>query len=211
MLPASELQGARDAAAKIGIRHILLEEDGIDDTVAENPRDRCYHCKKIEFGAIIEEAARHGIDTVLDGSNVDDLSDYRPGLKALAELGVFSPLREAGLTKDDIRALSRNFGLPTWNKPAFACLASRIPYGERIDREKLKAVERAEDVLRERGFVQFRVRAHQNIARIEVAPDERKKFFDEKTLDDIAGAVKKCGFTYAAFELAGYKMGSLNA
>ncbi|MDR3122827.1 MAG: ATP-dependent sacrificial sulfur transferase LarE, partial [Treponema sp.] len=129
LLPQSEREDAARVAAQVGIEHILVEEEDIDEEVAANPRNRCYHCKKLEFGAIRAAAEKRGIHVVLDGSNLDDLGDYRPGLKALEELGVLSPLREAGLRKDDIRALSRRFELPTWDKPAFACLASRIPYG----------------------------------------------------------------------------------
>jgi uncharacterized protein len=210
MLPKSEIEGAQSVARQIGIEHILVEEGEIDEEVAANPKERCYFCKKLEFGAIMEAAGERGVATVLDGSNVDDEGDYRPGLKALTELGVLSPLREAGLDKAEIRELSRRFGLPTWNKPAFACLASRIPYGERIDREKLARIEKAEEALQAAGFRQFRVRSHGDIARIEVAPEERRRFFDEALLDALARSVKDCGFLYAAFELSGYAMGSMN-
>ncbi|GHV30928.1 adenine nucleotide alpha hydrolase [Spirochaetia bacterium] len=210
MLPKSEIDCAAMVARKVGIEHILIEETEIDDEVAANPKERCYFCKKIEFGAILEAAKKRGINTVLDGSNLDDLTDYRPGLKALAELEVFSPLRAAGLTKQDIRDLSKRFDLPTWDKPAFACLASRIPYGERIDREKLSRVEKAETLLREAGFRQFRVRSHGDIARIEVAPEERRRFFDEKLLDSVSRSFKSYGFLYVALELEGYVMGNLN-
>jgi uncharacterized protein len=199
-----------DIARRVGIEHVLVEESEIDCAVAANPKDRCYHCKKLEFSSIIAAAGERGIGVVLDGSNMDDLGDYRPGLKALEELGVVSPLREAGLGKKEIRELSRRFGLPTWDKPAFACLASRIPYGERIDREKLSRVEKAEDYLRARGFRQFRVRSHGDIARIEAAREERSKFFSEELLDEVSAALKSFGFLYAAFELEGYRMGSLN-
>jgi uncharacterized protein len=210
MLPKSEIECAREVARKVGIEHVLIEESEIDDEVAANPKERCYFCKKLEFGAILEAAQKRGINTVLDGSNQDDLGDYRPGLKALAELQIFSPLREAGLTKAEIRELSRRFDLPTWDKPAFACLASRIPYGERIDREKLARVEKAEDALRAAGFRQFRVRSHGDIARIEVAPDERRRFFDESTLDALSQSLKSFGFLYVALELEGYAMGNMN-
>jgi uncharacterized protein len=214
MLPKSEMEWAKIIAEKTGITHIFVEEKNIDAQVAANPKDRCYYCKKIEFGKIIAEAKRRGINTVLDGSNMDDLSDYRPGLRAISELQVCSPLREAELNKSEIRALSKEAGLPTWDKPAFACLASRVPYGEKIDAEKLSAIEAAESYLRERGFVQFRVRSHgntQRVARIEVAPDERKKFFDEKLLDEASAKLKSLGFAFVAFEAAGYRMGSMNA
>jgi uncharacterized protein len=216
MLPKSEIDCAREVAGKVGIGHFLIEENEIDEEVAANPKERCYFCKKIEFGSILEEAKKHGVYTVLDGSNLDDLGDYRPGLKALAELEIFSPLRAAELTKAEIRELSRRFDLPTWDKPAFACLASRIPYGERINREKLLRVEKAEDLLRAAGFRQMRVRSHEGggaqgaIARIEVAPDERKRFFDEVLLDSISKKFKSFGFLYVALELEGYALGNMN-
>ncbi|MDR2096078.1 MAG: ATP-dependent sacrificial sulfur transferase LarE [Treponema sp.] len=210
MLPQSEITAAKEIAARIGIRHILVEETEIDEEVAANPKERCYFCKKIEFGGILNAAKRQGINAVLDGSNIDDLGDYRPGLKALEELGIVSPLRKAGLNKAEIRTLSKHFDLPTWNKPAFACLASRIPYGERIDREKLERIDKAEERLRAVGFRQFRVRSHGDIARIEVAPEERPRFFNEQFLDDLSASFKSFGFLYVAFELEGYRMGSLN-
>jgi uncharacterized protein len=210
MLPRSEIEGAREIAARIGIAHILIEESEIDEEVAANPRERCYFCKKIEFANILRAARERGLAAVLDGSNMDDLGDYRPGLKALEELKIRSPLREAGLTKGEIRELSRRFDLPTWDKPAFACLASRIPYGERIDREKLSRVEKAEDTLRALGFRQFRVRSHGGIARIEVAAAERRRFFDEALLDSVSRTFKSYGFLYVALELEGYVMGNMN-
>jgi len=210
LLPQAEVVAARQIAAQIGISHVLIDDPDIDDTVAANPQDRCYHCKKVEFGRMLQEAEARGFSTVLDGSNLDDMNDYRPGLRALKELRIVSPLREAGLAKHEIRALSQKFGLPTWNKPAFACLASRVPYGEPIDREKLLKIERAEDVLRLRGFHQYRVRVHGDLARIEVAPDERVKFFDPTTLDEVSKAIKEAGFLYVALELEGYRSGSLN-
>ncbi|GHV61967.1 adenine nucleotide alpha hydrolase [Spirochaetia bacterium] len=210
MLPKSEIECAADIAGRVGIEHILVEEDGIDEEVAANPKERCYFCKKIEFGNILKAAKERGINAVLDGSNMDDLGDYRPGLRALEELKIISPLREADLHKAEVRELSKRFNLPTWDKPAFACLASRIPYGERIDREKLSRIEKAEDALRSIGFRQFRVRSHENIARIEVSPDERKHFFDETMLDNISRTLKSYGFLYVAFELEGYLMGNMN-
>ncbi len=210
MLPESELKGATELAASIGIRHVLVEDNEIEEEVAENPIDRCYYCKRVEFSTIQRAAAEHGIEHVLDGSNKDDLLDYRPGLKALEELAVVSPLREAGLTKNEIRELSRRLGLKTWDKPAFACLASRIPYGERITEKKLSKVEKAEDYLREAGFRQFRVRSHRDIARIELAPEEREKLFDTEKMDRISAALKSFGFLYVCVELEGYRAGNLN-
>jgi uncharacterized protein len=210
LLPKSELDDARAVADLVGIRHILVESGAIEDEVAVNSKDRCYHCKKREFGAIARAARELGIGTVLDGSNVDDESDYRPGMRAIAELGVASPLREAGLGKEEIRELSRRLGLPTAEKPAFACLASRIPYGERIDAAKLARVEQAEDYLRSLGFRQFRVRSHGDLARIEVDPSERTKLFSEAAMDAMAAAFESFGFLYACVDLAGYRRGSLN-
>ncbi|MDR2192871.1 MAG: ATP-dependent sacrificial sulfur transferase LarE [Treponema sp.] len=215
MLPAREIEDAKRIAGLIGIEHALLPAPVIEDDVAGNPVDRCYHCKKHEFGAVIEYARARGIHAVLDGSNADDEGDYRPGMRAVAELGVISPLRDARLTKLDVRALAKERALPIWDKPAFACLASRIPYGETIDIEKLAAVERAEAVLTEAGFRQARVRRHSipggALARIEVAPEERSAFFNTALLDDLSEKIKKTGFVYAAFELAGYATGSMNA
>jgi uncharacterized protein len=210
MLPQSELDDARKVAASVGIRHLLLEENEIAAEVAANPPDRCYHCKKREFGAIQRAAKLEGIGTVLDGTNLDDEGDYRPGMRAIAELGIASPLREAGLTKADVRELSRRLGLPTWDKPAFACLASRVPYGERIDPATLERIEKAEAYLKTLGLRQFRVRSHGDIARLEVARDERPKLFDEAKLDAISAKLKLFGFLYVCFELEGYSMGSLN-
>jgi len=209
MLSKSELSDAKRVAEQIGIEHITIE-DIISEKVAENPRDRCYFCKKEEFGKIIQAAKEHGISAVLDGTNIDDESDYRPGLKALQELGVFSPLREAKLTKAEIRELSRLANIPVWDKPAFACLASRVPYGQKITKELLAKIEAGEEILRSFGFKQFRLRTHGNIARIEVAKNERSKFFDELVLDEISKKIKQLGFAFVAMELEGYEMGSLN-
>jgi pyridinium-3,5-biscarboxylic acid mononucleotide sulfurtransferase len=210
MLPRSELRAARELAAFIGIRHVLLEDPVIEGKVAENPRDRCYHCKKIGFAGVIRAALERGITRVLDGSNADDASDYRPGAAAGAELGVLSPLRDAGLTKAEIRQLSRGLGLPTWDKPAFACLASRVPYGEPITAEKLRMVDGAEEYLRGLGLRQVRVRIHDRMARIEVAPEERGKLMDADVLDDVSARLKSFGFLYVCMELEGYRMGSMN-
>jgi pyridinium-3,5-biscarboxylic acid mononucleotide sulfurtransferase len=210
MIPKSEINDAKEVAVFIGIKHILIEDNVIEDVVSKNPVDRCFHCKKIEFSTIQKTAKENGIDTVYDGSNMDDLSDYRPGLKALKELNIVSPLREAGLSKEEIRELSKRLNLKTWDKPAFACLASRIPYGELITIEKLNKVEKAEDYLRSKGFQQFRVRNHEDIARIELAPNEREKIFNAELMDNISKELKSYGFVYVCMELEGYKTGSLN-
>lgn len=210
LLPRRELRDAKEVAARVGIRPLVIREQGIPPAVAVNPPDRCYHCKKAEFALIRETARGLGISRVLDGSNADDAADYRPGARALRELGVESPLREAGMTKADIRELSRRFGLPTWDKPASACLASRVPYGETVDGEKLSRIEGAEEALRSRGLRQVRVRVHGQVARIEVAPEERHLLFDTTLLDDISSRLKALGFQYVCLELEGYRMGSLN-
>ncbi|MDR0411402.1 MAG: ATP-dependent sacrificial sulfur transferase LarE [Treponema sp.] len=215
MLPASEAADAERIARLIGIEHVLLRCPDIEADVASNPVDRCYHCKKHEFGAIIDYAKTRAINTVLDGSNADDEGDYRPGLQAVTELGVISPLRDVGLTKTEIRALSKECSLPVWDKPAFACLASRIPYGETIDTKKLAEIEKAEAILTATGFRQVRVRRHSirggALARIEVAPEERNKLFDTVLLDTLSTRIKEAGFLYVAFELSGYATGSMNA
>jgi uncharacterized protein len=211
MLSKSELLDAKKISAQIGIEHITIEEKLIDENVAKNLRDRCYFCKKKGFDKIMQFAKERGINAVLDGTNIDDENDYRPGLKALLELGVFSPLRETGFSKAEIRELSRLANIPIWNKPAFACLASRVPYGHKITKELLLKIEAGEEILSSFGFELFRLRAHDDIARIEVAKNERSKFFNEQTLDEISKKIKDLGFTFAAMELGGYEMGNLNS
>jgi len=206
----SEMKDAEDLAKEIGITHYMINDDEIEDEVLANPVNRCYHCKKVEFTRILEKAHEEKITIVFDGSNVDDMSDYRPGLQALSELKVISPLRLAGLTKSDIRELSHELGLRTWNKPALACLGSRIPYGERITIEKLTRIDKSEDYMRTLGFIQFRVRSHGDMARIEVSPEERTKLFDEKLLDTISKKLKSYGYQYVCLEMEGYITGSLN-
>jgi len=206
----SEMKDAEDLAKEIGITHYMINDDEIEDEVLANPVNRCYFCKKIEFGRILEKANEVGIKIVFDGSNMDDMSDYRPGLQALSELKVISPLRMAELTKSDIRELSHQLGLRSWNKPALACLGSRIPYGERITIEKLTKIDKSEDYLRSLGFVQFRVRSHEKMARIEISPEERSKMFDGNLLDQISKQLKSYGYQYVCMELEGYVTGSLN-
>lgn len=211
MHSSREIQEALVFGKKIGIKHNVIKFSEIDiDGFKENPMDRCYICKKKIFSDIKKEAEKYGIKYVVDGSNMDDLQDYRPGLKAIEELEVISPLKEAGLTKEDIRYLSKKLELPTWNKPAFACLVSRIPYGEEITKKKLNMIEKSEDYLREIGFRQYRVRCHGDISRIEVAPEERTKFFHIGVLDGINNKFKELGFSYVSMDLEGYKMGKMN-
>jgi uncharacterized protein len=210
LLPGSEVRAARELATAVGIRHLLVEVPLLDEKIGENPPDRCYYCKKIHFTALKKTAAENGIANVLDGSNADDAFDYRPGSAALEELGVMSPLRDAGLTKAEVRALSKRLGLPTWDKPAFACLASRVPYGERVTAEKLGRIGDAEEYLRGLGLRQVRVRVHGEIARIEVAPEERTRLYDAGRMDETARRLKSLGFTYVCMDLEGYRTGSMN-
>jgi uncharacterized protein len=162
-VPAREFTEADEYCASLKVKHIVLDTDVLSiPGVADNPKDRCYICKRALFQGFLDAAEKEGISVVAEGSNVDDEGDYRPGLRAIAELGIKSPLREAGLTKQEIRDLSKEAGLPTWSKPSFACLASRIPYGERITPRKLSMVEQAEQFLLDKGFKQFRVRAHES-------------------------------------------------
>lgn len=180
------------------------------DGVAQNPPNRCYLCKRTLLGKICEIAKEHQIAHVVEGSNLDDEGDYRPGLLAVAELCIQSPLKECGLTKADIRALSRHLGLPTWEKPSYACLASRFAYGEAITEEKLAMVGQAEQLLSDMGFGQMRVRIHDRMARIEVEPDEFSKLIEERVRSRIVEEFKTYGFTYVAMDLAGYRTGSMN-
>jgi len=193
------------------IHSIVLNLDVLDDVqFINNPPERCYLCKKVVFSKIKEVAKQYGIHHVLDGTNFDDLKDYRPGMKASKEIGVISPLLECKLTKDDIRYLSKEMDLLTWDKPSFACLASRIPYGEIITKEKLIMIEKAEEILMGMGFRQVRVRHHGIIAKIELDPKERHKLFDEVLMDRIAQQLKDIGFQYVTLDLLGYRTGSLN-
>ncbi len=209
--PEREFQEAVEFALKHRIPHrIILSEELDIEGYSENPVNRCYLCKRALFSKIVGLAKERNLNHVADGSNIDDLDDYRPGAKAASELGIVSPLSEAGMTKADIRVLSREMNLPTWNKPAFACLSSRFPYGQKITREKLLAVDRAEQFLFDAGFRQVRVRHHGNMARIEVSAEERVKFFEKDLMDKVHDEFKKLGFTYTALDLKGYRTGSMN-
>jgi len=206
-----EYNDAIEFAAKLGVRHIVLKADVFEvKGFSENPKDRCYFCKSYIFNTIIKTARENGFDFVADGSNVDDLGDYRPGMKAIKELNVMSPLMQVGMGKSDIRLLSKELGLPDWNKPSFACLASRFPYGQKITEEKLRMVEKAEQHLFDIGFKQVRVRNHGDIARIEVPSEDRNKFFNEKIMNEINDKFKEIGFAYTALDLKGYRTGSMN-
>ena len=210
--PEREADEADVFTRGIGVSRITVEVDQLSiPGFRENPADRCYLCKKVLFTRMMEVAREQGFEVMAEGSNVDDLSDYRPGLKAIEELGVRSPLREAGLTKAEIRELSSELGLPTWNKPSFACLATRFVYGETISDEKLRRVELGERLLQDLGFKQFRVRIHGEegrLARIEVLPGDLEKLLGLR--QEIAAEFRSVGFDYTAVDLEGYRTGSMN-
>ena len=211
IFPSRESEEAAAFCRKEGIRQITIDVDELSiDGFSSNPPDRCYLCKRSIFRQFQETARQEGFSHVVEGSNVDDLGDYRPGLKAIAELQILSPLREAGLTKSEIRSLSKDLDLPTWNKPSFACLASRFVYGEEITEQKLSMVELAEQRLLDLGFRQFRVRIHGSMARIELEPAEFDRFMQADIRSEVCAYLHKLGFTYAALDLDGYQTGSMN-
>ena len=209
--PNRELDEATAFCRAEGVRHVVIDSEELDiPGFAENPPDRCYHCKKELFGKLLAFARDNGLAAVLEGSNIDDDGDYRPGRRAIRELGILSPLHEAGLTKTEIRALSRKMGLPTSDKPSFACLASRFPYGERITVRGLERVEKAEQWLLDAGWglTQLRVRSHGDLARIEVPPADIPRLAARAS--EIAAAFKDLGFAYVTLDLLGYRTGSMN-
>lgn len=209
--PEREFKEAADFVLQAGIRHIVIISEELEIAgFADNPTNRCYYCKRELLSKVIEIAGKNDIRHVVEGSNVDDLGDYRPGMQAVRELGVESPLKKADLGKEEIRILSQKMGLPTWNKPAFACLASRFPYGQKITGDKLQIVDQAEQYLLDMGFRQVRVRHHGDIARIEVAREERAKFFNTDLMDRISEKFRQLGFMYTALDLQGYRTGSMN-
>jgi uncharacterized protein len=210
--PLREQNESRRLAEALGVRQELFESNELEiPGFADNPPRRCYHCKHELFALCLERAGALGFATVLDGANRDDLGDYRPGHEAARELGVRSPLLEAGLTKADIRELSRRAGLPTADKQAFACLASRFPYGTRITAERLQQIDSCEEFLLASGFRTVRVRYHGDTARIEVAADELPRLFDTTLRVAIVTHFRQAGFTYVALDLEGYRTGSMNA
>ena len=210
-LPRKEFAEARALADAMGVVCAVIDPAELDDPkYAENSKDRCYFCKKHLFERIAALASERGFNAVLDGNNADDAGDYRPGRRAAAELGVKSPLLEAGLTKAEIRALSARAGLPTADKPAMACLASRIPYGSPVTAEVLGQVERAEEALKATGFAQCRVRHHGDVARIEVPEAELQRLVAAEGRRQLVEAIKAAGFRYVTLDLLGYRMGSMN-
>ena len=220
-LAQDEVDYATELCKKLGIGHTIIDMPHLLPIIEPNPQDRCYHCKREIFSTFRDYADSQNY-VLCDGTNLDDMNDYRPGHKALQELNVANPLKEADLSKKDIRealhelskdnpeilsALTLPNGIGIWEKPAFACLASRIPYGEIITVEKLEAIYKAEIYLRSLGFTQVRVRHHGDIARIETTPSETMKLFEENLIENVNEYIKSCGFKYATLDLGGYKMG----
>ena len=206
-----EIHEAESFCAENGIiQEVITVDESEIQGFTDNPPNRCYLCKREIFTKILEAASKHKLAHVVEGSNVDDLGDYRPGLKALQELSIKSPLRDAGLTKAEIRELSHELGLPTWEKPSYACLASRFVYGEKITREKLRMVERAEEFLQGLGFRQMRVRLHGTIARLEILPEEFARIVQDEIRTRVYDALKGLGFSYVTLDLKGYRTGSMN-
>jgi uncharacterized protein len=209
--PAREGAEAIELARRLGARHrVIHTEELAIQHFADNPPERCYYCKTELFEKLLGIAREEGLAAVADGSNVDDADDYRPGMRAAAELGVRSPLREAGLTKADIRELSKELGLTTWNKPSFACLASRFPYGDQITAGKLQQVAAAETLLRGLQLAQARVRHHGDIARIEVDPSEFELITEPSNRTCIVAELRRLGYVYVTLDLRGYQTGSMN-
>lgn len=207
--PLSEVEEARRTAAELDLNFEEVETNELADPhFRSNSPDRCYYCKQELFDTLRAVADARELACVADGTNADDASDHRPGRRAAAESGVVSPLQDAGLTKADIREISHMLGLPTWDKPAMACLASRFPYGTAIDESALEQVGAAENAVRSLGIRQFRVRSHGDVARVEVDPVEMEHAWELRR--DIAAAVRKAGFAYVALDLEGYRSGSLN-
>ncbi|MGN0302300.1 MAG: ATP-dependent sacrificial sulfur transferase LarE, partial [Anaerotardibacter sp.] len=211
-IPKREILEASQLAEELGVTHLLVKGHELENPdYVKNAPDRCYVCKSLIFESIISAAKNLGVTTIAEGSNVDDMSDYRPGRQALEELKIKSPLLEAGFTKEDIRTVSKWLQLPTWNKQSYACLASRFPYGSPITEEKLAMVDKAEQYLLDEGFHQVRVRVHDKLARIEVSPDEMDNLYQLSKNPSFGELFHEIGFDYVALDLEGYRTGSLNA
>jgi pyridinium-3,5-biscarboxylic acid mononucleotide sulfurtransferase len=206
----SELEGAKALALSLGVEHLVVNTRELDDpNYAKNPANRCYFCKSTLYSDLAKIAEEKGFRCVIDGANKDDEGDYRPGREAAKELGVISPLSVVRMSKDEVRELAKFLGLPSWDKPALACLSSRFPYGQEITPEKLAQVARAEEFMRSRGYKQVRVRHHGEIARLEIGPDELEKAFKQR--EEISTELTAAGFLYVTLDLVGYTPGSLNA
>lgn len=209
--PSEEAEAAKKIACNMGARLIIIHTDELQNRdFIRNASDRCYHCKMELFGKLKQIAVQEVLNCVVHGANIDDLGDYRPGHKAAEELGIRAPLQEAGFTKSEIRELSKQIGLPTWDKPSLACLASRFPYGTPISAEILKQVDEAEKLLKNLGFRQVRVRHHGNIARIEIGPEELHRLLGNGLRQKIAERFKELGYLYVTVDIEGYRTGSMN-
>ena len=209
--PASELETAKEIARKLDVKHLIIETEELSNqNFAKNSPQRCYFCKTELFSRLNKIAKEQGLNYVADASNYDDLADFRPGMQAAQKLGIKSPLKEARFTKAEIRSFSYKMNLPTWDKPALACLASRIPYGTKITRKKLKRVDEGERFLRSLGIRQLRIRDHDGIARIEVAPEEMSLFWQKNMGGLVIKKLKELGYTYVTLDLEGYRTGSMN-
>jgi len=208
-IPQREIDEASDFCRKFGINHTVLDIN-FPESIRHNPLERCYLCKKLLFSHIRSFAEKHGYEHIVDGSNADDSGDFRPGLKALKEMGVRSPLMEAMLAKQEIREASMKDGLSTWDKPAYACLLTRIPYGTMITEKDLRMVEEAEQYLFEKGFYGTRVRLHGETARIECMPGYLSKFVSDPYRETVIARLKEIGFRFISLDLEGYRTGSMN-
>lgn len=211
--PPEELSGARQFAESLGLngRHLVIDTEEISNkNYADNSPDRCFFCKEELYTRLTRIASQYQIPFIVDGFNASDVSDFRPGKKAADLFGVRSPLRDVELTKTEIREIARNYNLSFWSKPAMACLSSRIPYGEQVTVEKLQRIGAAERFLKKLGFTQVRVRHHQQIARIEIEPDDFARFNQSEIRSKVTGELKRLGFSYVTLDLAGYRTGSLN-
>ena len=210
--PPGEIEEAKEVAKEIGVEWKTIEINELHNSeFQKNPPNRCYFCKKELMTALLKLAKSEKLEFIIDGTNADDREDVRPGIRALMELKIKSPLAEASITKEEIRIMAKEYNLSVYNKPSMACLASRIPYGEDITEKKLRMIAEAETIIKRLAHVEVvRVRCHKNIARIEVLPHERVKFFDEDLLDQIVRSLKQVGFIYVALDLQGYRSGSMN-
>jgi len=210
-LPRNELEETRQLAQSLGVRHRVVQtEELASPNYHQNPIDRCYFCKSELYTQLHKIAQKTGSLFILNGTNTDDLGDYRPGLKSAEENGIRSPLWEAGFSKEDVRALAKEMGLPLWDKPAAACLSSRIPYGQPVTREKLNQIEQAENFLKLRGYRQIRVRHHGDLARIELGQEDLKRFIAEETDSSVSRHLMELGFRNVTLDMEGYRTGSLN-
>jgi uncharacterized protein len=211
LYPERELQGVKKLIEVLGVKHRLIDSNELEiPGFSKNPPNRCYYCKSKLFGELLELAREETIPSVVEGSTLDDDQDHRPGRKAIQELGIRSPLKEAGFTKAEVRELSKALGLPTWDKPSFACLASRFPYGEEITEEGLKRVDQAEDFLFGLGFKQVRVRHYGNLARIEILKEDMTRLMEGALREEVVSHLKKLGYHYITLDLQGFRSGSMN-